>query len=84
MLQQLLAHCAPMLTDGVSGEEVPHSVSDGRQPFEALDIEQKTSNTMADVLLTSENRGDVGEAFIYSQLSRSVDCEEGPGLVRTC
>lgn len=63
MLQQSLAYSAPMLTDGVSGEEVPHSISDGRQPFEALDIDQKTSNTMTDVLLTSENK-DVGEALI--------------------
>lgn len=52
-----------MLTDGVSGQEVPHSISDGCQPFEALDIDQKAANTMADVLFTAENRGDIAKAL---------------------
>lgn len=48
-----------MLTDGVSGQEVPHSVSNGRQPFQALHIDQEAANTTANVLLTAGNRGEI-------------------------
>lgn len=58
-VQQPLTHTVPMLTDGVRGQEVPHCISDGRQPFQAFHVDQETSNAMADILLTSENRGGV-------------------------
>lgn len=68
MLQQTLAHSAPVLTDGVSGQEVPHSISDGCQPLQALDVDQKAANTTADILLTAEDRGH-GQALVnYSIL----------------
>lgn len=53
-----------MLTDGVSGEEVPDCISDGCQPLQALYIDEKAADTTANVLLTPENTGHIGEALI--------------------
>jgi hypothetical protein len=38
--------------DGVSGEEVPDSVPDGRQGLQAGHIHQQATDAAADVLLT--------------------------------
>lgn len=55
-LQQPLTHSAPVLTDGLGGQEVPYRVSDGRQPLQALYIDQKAADATADVLLTAESQ----------------------------
>lgn len=62
-LQQPLAHSAPVLTDGVGGQEVPHSVSNGCQPLQGLHIDQKAANATADVLFTAESRRNSPKAF---------------------
>lgn len=58
-LQKLLAHSTPVLTDGVSGQEVPHRISNGGQPLQALHIDKKVANTTADVLLTAKSQGKI-------------------------
>lgn len=65
-----------MLTDGVSGQEVPHGVSNSRQPLQALHIDQKAAYATADVLLTAENRGEIQALIIIPQNSISSSFDE--------
>lgn len=43
-----------MLADGLSGQEVPHGVPDGRQPLQALHVDQEAPDAAAHVLLAAE------------------------------
>ena len=51
-LQQALTHTAPVHADGISGEEIPNCVSDGRQCLQAGHINQQAADASANVLLT--------------------------------